>query len=218
MFSINALYGISWEKSIDTGLKKAQENKKCVFLLFTGSDWCKYCITLEKHVLSKSVFKDYAEENLILVKYDKRKKTSKSKQKKIKEVMEKYSARGYPTIFVLDPDNNKLGHMGSSEDPDGFVTQLKQIVSTYKPPEDKEDAADAIPDTSVASPEAKPTPADYPYRTWTNNKGKKITGKLIRFDEDRAVIMNRKGRKSTVSRKILSDEDNAYLDEINQDS
>ena len=128
LLGINTVYAISWGKNIDSGLKKAQKEKKCVFLFFTGSDWCNYCITLQKKVLGKSAFKEYAKENLILVKYDMRKKDSQKAQDKIKKIMKKYDAPGFPTIVILDPENNNLGIIGARDDPDKFIAYLKQLV------------------------------------------------------------------------------------------
>ncbi len=41
-----------------------------VLLDFTGSDWCPWCIRLDKEIFSTSEFKDYAKENLVLVELD----------------------------------------------------------------------------------------------------------------------------------------------------
>src|SRR5882672_6835374 len=57
-----------------TDAKKAQEQakaeKKLVLLDFTGSDWCGWCIRLNKEVFSKPEFQDYAAKNLVLVEVD----------------------------------------------------------------------------------------------------------------------------------------------------
>ena len=42
----------------DAALKKAADEKKTVFALFTGSDWCIWCKRLEGEVLSQKAFSD----------------------------------------------------------------------------------------------------------------------------------------------------------------
>ena len=37
---------------------------------FTGSDWCPWCIKLDKDIFSKPEFADYAKTNLVLVQLD----------------------------------------------------------------------------------------------------------------------------------------------------
>src|SRR5439155_1331927 len=54
--------------------KKAQQETKAgnklLLLDFTGSDWCGYCIQLDKEVFSQPDFKEYASKNLILLELD----------------------------------------------------------------------------------------------------------------------------------------------------
>ena len=49
---------------------EAKTEKKLVLLDFTGSDWCGWCIKLDKEVFSKPEFQDYAKKNLVLVELD----------------------------------------------------------------------------------------------------------------------------------------------------
>ena len=37
---------------------------------FTGSDWCGWCIMLDKEIFSKPEFKEYASKNLVLLELD----------------------------------------------------------------------------------------------------------------------------------------------------
>ena len=59
-----------WDDDFEKSLAKAKEEKKMVLLDFTGSDWCGYCIKLDEEVFSKSAFKKFAKENLVLVELD----------------------------------------------------------------------------------------------------------------------------------------------------
>ena len=59
-----------WTLDIDAALKQAKAENKKVLLLFTGSDWCGWCIKLKREVLEKNEFKKFAKKNLVLVYFD----------------------------------------------------------------------------------------------------------------------------------------------------
>jgi thioredoxin-related protein len=100
-------------------LKKAQEEAKTshkpVLLNFTGSDWCGYCIMLDRAILSKPEFKDYASKNLVLVEVDfpnrggaRWKAQSIDVKKQNAELAEKYDVMGFPTLVIVSPEGKTL--------------------------------------------------------------------------------------------------------------
>ena len=102
------------ESSWITDFKKAQEeakaNHKLVFIDFTGSDWCGYCIQFDRAILSKPEFKDYANKNLVLLEIDfpRRKQQSIEVRKQNMELAERYQIEGFPTLVVLDGDGKTV--------------------------------------------------------------------------------------------------------------
>src|SRR5205814_9138345 len=58
---------LPWMTDLPKAQAKAKEDKKLVMLDFTGSDWCGWCIKLNKEVFSTPEFADYAKKNLVLV-------------------------------------------------------------------------------------------------------------------------------------------------------
>ena len=52
-----------WGTDYDAALARAAKEKRPVLALFTGSDWCPYCVQLEKKVLKDSSFQKFAEKN-----------------------------------------------------------------------------------------------------------------------------------------------------------
>ena len=109
-----AFAAAGWDDDYDKAIAKAKAENKMVLLDFTGSDWCGWCIKLDKEVFSKKEFKDYAKENLVLVEVDF--PQGKRQTKKLKEQNEKlkneHSIKGYPTIIVLNPEGQKVGQLG----------------------------------------------------------------------------------------------------------
>lgn len=119
-----------WDDDYEKSLAKGKTESKMVLLDFTGSDWCGWCIKLDKEVFSQKAFKDYAKDNLVLVELDF--PQSKSQTKKLKEQNEKlskeYNVQGYPTIIVLDSEGKKLGQLGYLEGgPDAFIAELNKL-------------------------------------------------------------------------------------------
>ena len=127
-----------WLTDVPKAVAQAKAEKKLVMLDFTGSDWCGWCIKLNKEVFSKSEFAEYAKKNLVLVEVDfPRRKAQSADQKKANEaLMEKYGVKGYPTIIVLDGEGKQVGELsyddsgGSAKtagSPKNFINALDKL-------------------------------------------------------------------------------------------
>jgi thioredoxin-related protein len=121
---------LNWMTDLPKAQAKAKEEKKLVMLDFTGSDWCGWCMKLDKEVFSKPEFADYASKNLVLVEVDfPRSKPQSDAQKKANEALQnKYKVEGYPTIIVLNSDGKKIGELGYQ--PGGakaFIAELEKL-------------------------------------------------------------------------------------------
>ena len=119
-----------WLTDFSAAKKKAKEENKPVLMLFTGSDWCPWCIKWEKEAFSKSDFKDYAKKNLVLlfVDFPDKKPLPKAQQRANDALQQKYKIDGYPTVVMLDSNGKTLGSFGYEEG--GAKTLLGQIEST----------------------------------------------------------------------------------------
>src|SRR5712671_809845 len=65
-----ALGAAGWDDDYAKALAQAKAEKKLLLMDFTGSDWCGWCIKLDKEVFSKPEFKEYAKKSLVLVEVD----------------------------------------------------------------------------------------------------------------------------------------------------
>ena len=121
---------LNWLTDLPKAQAKAKEEKKLVMLDFTGSDWCGWCIKLNKEVFSKPEFAEYAGKNLILVEVDfpRTKKQSAELKKANAALQEKYKIQGYPTIIVLNSDGKKVGELGYEPGgPKPFIAGLEKL-------------------------------------------------------------------------------------------
>ncbi len=99
-----------WLHDFEAAKKQAKQENKAIFINFTGSDWCGWCIKLEKEVFQKKEFKDFAKENLVLMEVDfpEKKKQSAEVKAQNKKLDKEFKIEGYPTLFLLDTEGKKL--------------------------------------------------------------------------------------------------------------
>jgi len=123
------------ENGWETDLKKAQEqaksSNKLVFLNFTGSDWCGWCIKFDKEIVSQPQFKNYAHDNLVLVELDfpRRKSQPSEMRKQNVQLAQQYEVMGFPTIVVLNSSGQKLWQFDGyfPGGPEAFIAQLQKL-------------------------------------------------------------------------------------------
>ena len=121
-----------WMTDYEAAKALAKKEDKPIFINFTGTDWCGWCIKLEKEVFQKEEFKKYAKESLVLVEIDFPKKKEQSDELKAqnKKLDKEFKIEGYPTLFLLDAEGNKLsGDVGYREGgPEAYVKHLQELL------------------------------------------------------------------------------------------
>lgn len=121
-----------WMHDFEAAKAKAAKEGKPIFINFTGTDWCGWCIKLEKEVFSQKAFQDYAKEHLVLVEVDfpkKKEQTAEIKEQN-KKLDKEYGVEGYPTLYLLDATGKKLTEdIGYREGgPEKYVEHLKSLL------------------------------------------------------------------------------------------
>jgi thioredoxin-related protein len=118
-----------------TDYKKAQQEAKnsnrLLFVNFTGSDWCGYCILLERAILSQPQFKDYASKNLVLLEVDfPRGKTQSAELRNQNATLaQQYQIEGFPTIVVLNGEGKMVWRFEGlfTGAPKAFIAELEKL-------------------------------------------------------------------------------------------
>jgi len=123
-----------WLTDMTKALEQAKTEQKTVLIDFTGSDWCGFCIKLDKEVFETTEFGDYAKKNLVLVKADfPRRNALSAELKAANEALKaKYATpfKGYPTIVLVDANGKKLGETVGYRPGSGskdYLAKLDQI-------------------------------------------------------------------------------------------
>lgn len=124
-----------WTTDYRQALERAKAEKKDVLLDFSGSDWCGWCMKLDKEITNTSAFREYAKKHLILVLVDfpRYKPQTAALKKQDQELANKFQIEGYPTLIVLNPEGEKIGQLGYMEGgPTVFLKELDKVCGTAK--------------------------------------------------------------------------------------
>jgi protein disulfide-isomerase len=104
-----------WLEDYKKAQQEAKASNKLLLLDFTGSDWCGFCIQLDKDVFSQPNFKEYANKNLVLLEIDfprpggsRWQAQAPELRKQNQALAQQYQVQGFPTLVVLDGDGQKL--------------------------------------------------------------------------------------------------------------
>jgi len=121
---------LAWTTDVPKAIEKAKAENKLVIMDFTGSDWCGWCIKLNKEVFSTAEFAEYAKKNLVPVEVDfptKKAQTAELKKTNM-ELQKKYKIEGYPTIIVLNGEGKNVGQLGYMPGgPKNFIAKLDEL-------------------------------------------------------------------------------------------
>lgn len=118
----------AWTEDFPAAQLRATEQKKRLFVDFTGSDWCPPCIALHDKVLTQPEFLQHAKEHFVLVKVDfPRNKPQADPQREANQILARaYRVQSFPTVLVLEANGTEVqrlnGYNGGS--PADFIKSL----------------------------------------------------------------------------------------------
>jgi len=123
--------GAGWLSDMEAAKKTAAEKNRPILVDFSGSDWCGWCMKLDKEVFSTEQFRKFAADNLVLVLADfPRRKEQSAEQRKANDALaEKYNIEGFPTVLLLDASGRELARTGYRPGgAEAYVKHLKELV------------------------------------------------------------------------------------------
>lgn len=96
---------LNWHSDLSEASAVAMKEHKPLLLFFTGSDWCGWCMRLQKEVLTTPEFTRWAKDNVVLVELDfpRRKQLPGNIVAQNNEMQQLLGVRGYPTVWFLRP-------------------------------------------------------------------------------------------------------------------
>ncbi len=125
-----------WYKNYETALDQARATGRPLLIRFSGSDWCRSCIKLDKEVFSSSDFEGYAAAHLVLLELDfprmSKNRLSKAQKKHNENLAAKYNPEGaFPLIVLLDSTERIIARTGYRE---GGAQHFIDFLSTTDRP------------------------------------------------------------------------------------
>ena len=122
-----------WVTDFEKAKQEAAASKKDILIDFTGSDWCGWCIRLQKEVFSEAAFKDSAPKNFVLFEADFPQKTQLSPelQKQNDALQKQFNVKGFPTILLLDSAGRPYAQTGYQKGgADAYLAHLETLRAT----------------------------------------------------------------------------------------
>ncbi|TBX70599.1 thioredoxin family protein [Flavobacterium silvisoli] len=133
---------LTWQTDMNKAMEISKKSKKPLLLFFTGSDWCGWCIRLQKEVLKTPEFAKWAKENVVLVELDFPRRTPQQPeiQRQNQELQQTFGVQGYPTVWFVNATKKdgkinleKLGSTGYvAGGPSVWLAGADQILGKKK--------------------------------------------------------------------------------------
>ncbi len=116
-----------WSTDFAEASAKAKAENKYMLLDFSGSDWCGWCIKLDKEVFSKPEFQEFAAKNLVLVMLDfpQKKPQSEAVKAQNEKLSKQYGIEGFPTVLILNSEGKLVEQAGYR--PGGAVAYVSYL-------------------------------------------------------------------------------------------
>ena len=128
----------TWHTDVKKAVDISNKTKKPLLLFFTGSDWCGWCIRLQKEVMKTPEFTKWANENVVLVELDfpRSKSLPAATVQQNKDIQQMFQIEGYPTIWFVNGKKNgdkvqfdKLGSTGyMAGGPAAWIANAETII------------------------------------------------------------------------------------------
>lgn len=129
----------AWIKNDFAAAKaKAQKENKNILVDFSGSDWCGWCIKLDKEVFSTPEFTDAASKEYVLAvldfprKPENRAKIPAEQAAANEKMIQEFKVQGFPTVLIMNKDGELMGRTGYAPGgPDAYLKSLEKIKADY---------------------------------------------------------------------------------------
>jgi thioredoxin-related protein len=124
-----------WQTDVMKAQHISDSIHKPIFALFTGSDWCIWCKKLQRDVLDKKEFIDWASKNVVLLELDfpRSKQLPPELAQQNNSLQQTFQVQGFPTVwmFFLTKDEAKqtfnISALGSLGYPQGAQPGKEEV-------------------------------------------------------------------------------------------
>lgn len=126
---------LPWMTDYALALEAAKAENKPILLYFTGSNWCGYCVSLEKRIFSKQAFVEFAKDEVILVYLDfpRGVEQDPALERQNYALMDRYQP-SIPSLYFIDANEQILGDTGYisyyvNQGAEAYVNHLRALLA-----------------------------------------------------------------------------------------
>lgn len=140
--TVKAQEGQTWLTDINKAIEASRQDQKPMFLFFTGSDWCGWCMRLQNEVFKTSEFTAWAKDHAILVELDYPRRTPQTDAIKAQnnQLQQMFNVQGYPTVWFVKPTIKEDGKINLEQigstgylagGPSVWINSANNIIRNY---------------------------------------------------------------------------------------
>ena len=100
-----------WSEDFEAAKALAEKDGKLVLLAFSGSDWCGWCMKMEREIFSNKKFVTRAKKDFVLVMIDNpsnKNILSPLAKKQNQALAQQYGISGYPCTVIVKPSGEEV--------------------------------------------------------------------------------------------------------------
>ena len=127
-----------WSEDFAAASETAKKEGKLMLLAFSGSDWCGWCVKMEKEIYAQKKFIAEAKKKFVLVMIDSPRNKeilTKLAKKQNPELVKKYGIHGYPSTVIVRPSGEVVKRFGGYQKGgiEPFLEALNAVAEAEAP-------------------------------------------------------------------------------------
>jgi WD40 repeat protein len=122
---------VAWNPDFEAARAQASRQKKDLFVYFTGSDWCGWCLLVRKNVFGQDAFLEYVPRHFSLVELDFPRYTARPKNYAAnRELLHRWGLKGFPSLILADAQGRPYANLRDGKVRDNaaaYVTRMEEL-------------------------------------------------------------------------------------------
>ena len=130
-----AARALEWSEDLPAAAEQARQSNRYLLLNFSGSDWCGWCIKLDREVFSQPAFQEFAAQNLVpvLLDFPQRKSQPPALKARNERLMRQLNVQGFPTLLLFSPNGEFIDQLGYQPGgPELFIQSLRRAQARFQ--------------------------------------------------------------------------------------
>jgi serine/threonine-protein kinase len=120
-----------WNPDFEAAKTQAAREKKDLFVYFTGSDWCGWCLLVRRDVFGKDAFIDYVQRHFVLVELDfpQYKARPKNYAQNL-NLFQRWGLHGFPSLILADAQGRPYANLRDGQVRDvaaDYIRRMEQL-------------------------------------------------------------------------------------------